>query len=387
VKMKTIIQLTVLIVALGAMVGTAHYFATRTGAVEARATVDPSTVKIEEAPDTNVIEVDQPDRFKLVPVTERPAEDQLHVTGSISPDVSRTVPVISMASGRVVDIAARLGDQVSKGQRLLTISSPDLAGAFSDYQKFVADETLARRQLERSQLLYARGAIAEKDLQVAEDADQKAKVDLSTAAERVRILGGDVNHPSSLLEVFAPVSGVIVEQNVTGSAGVKSLDNSPNLFTIADLSRVWVLCDVYENDLSRVHLGQIAQVRLNAYPDRVFRASISNIGQVLDANTRTAKVRLEVANPNGLMRPNMFGTITFFWPGRNRPVVPASAVLRLHDKSWVFVMDGPNRFRRLEVQVGSIFPDRMQEIIAGVKPGDEVVQNALALSSTAESNR
>ena len=363
--------------------GAIYYYTSRTPNVQARMVVDPASVKIEEAPDTNLVQVDRPQDFKLVQVTARTVQDQLNVTGAVVPDVNRTVPVVSMASGRVVDIKARLGDSVNKGQPLLTIHSPDLAAAFSDYQKFFADEILSRRQLERAQLLYSRGAIAQKEVQVAEDAEQKAKVDVSTAAERIRIFGGDVNHPTALVEIHAPARGVIVEQNITGAGGVKSLDNSPNLFTIADLSRVWVLCDVYENQLAGIQLGQRAEVRLNAYPVRLFHASISNIGHVLDANTRTAKVRLEIDNPNDLLRPNMFGTITFFSPRRSRAVIPTSAVLRLHDRSWVFVADSPNRFRRQEVQLGSVLPERMQEVIAGVGSGDQVVENALALSSAA----
>ena len=186
----------------------------------------------------------------------------------VAPDVSRNVPVVSLTGGRVVEVRARLGDEVQKGQLLLTVTSPDMSGAISDYQKFQADENLARTQLERSQILYSHGAVAQKDLQVAEDAYAKARVDTRTAAQRIEILGGDLNHLVPLVEIRAPVSGTIIEQNVTNAAGVKSLDNSPNLFTIADLSHVWVLCDVYENNLSQVHLGDKASVQLNAYPDR-----------------------------------------------------------------------------------------------------------------------
>jgi cobalt-zinc-cadmium efflux system membrane fusion protein len=349
------------------------------------AVVDQSQVKVEEAPDTNIIEVERPADFQLVAVSDQQVQDQLHVAGSVTPDVSRTVPVVSMASGRVVEIKARLGDQVKKGQPLLTLNSSDLAAAFSDYQKFGADEVLAKRQLERSQFLYSHGAIAQRDLEAAEDADKKAKVDTATAAERIRLLGGEISHPTSLIELVAPISGVIVEQNVTGAAGVKSLDNSPNLFTIADLSTVWVLGDVYENDLAKVRLGQPAEVRFNAFPDRVFRGRVSNIGQILDANTRAAHVRLEIDNASGILRPNMFGTVTFFAPGKLTPAVPAAAVLRLHDKSWVFVPSGTNRFKRQEVQPGVVLPGGMQEILSGVKSGDRVVGNALALSTTVES--
>src|SRR6202011_4488933 len=185
---------------------------------------------------------------------------------------------------------------------------PDMSGAISDYQKFVADERLARTQLERAQLLYDKGAVAQKDLQVAEDTEQKATVDLQTAAQRIRILGGDINHLTPLIEIRAPVSGTLIEQNVTASGGVKSLDNSPNLFTIADLSRVWVLCDVYENNLQQVKAGDHATVRLNAYPDRPLTARVSNISRVLDTAPRTAKVRLQRENRAGTPRPGLFRT-------------------------------------------------------------------------------
>ena len=115
------------------------------------------------------------------------------------------------------------------------------------------------------------------------------------------MLGADPDHPSALIDIAAPVSGVITEQNVTAAAGVKTLDNSPNLFTISDLSNVWILCDVYENDLPNVRLGEYADIHLNAYPNLVLKGRISNISPILDPNIRTAKVRLEVPNP-GMLR-------------------------------------------------------------------------------------
>ena len=272
-----------------------------------------------------------------------------------------------------------------KGQVLLRINSPDVALAFSDYEKFRADELLARRQLERSQLLFAKGAIAKKDLETAEDAEQKAKVDLETAAERIRILGADLNHPSPIVEVRAPSSGTIIEQNVTGGTGVRSMDSSPNLFTIADLSRVWVLCDVYENNLAQVRLGDLVEVRLNAFPDREFRGRVSNISRVLDPTTRTAKVRLELDNSSRLMRAGMFATATFRSQTEQlRTVVPVTAVLRLHDKDWVFKPEGGPRFRRLEIQAGRVFSDGLQEVVSGLASGDKIVANALQFSNAAE---
>jgi membrane fusion protein, heavy metal efflux system len=199
----------------------------------------------------------------------------------------------------------------------------------------------------------------------------------------LRVMGGDINHPSAIVDIHAPVSGVITDQQVTNAAGVAGL-GAPNPMTISDLSNVWILCDVYENDLPNVHLGDTAEVRLNAYPDKVFTGRIGNIGRVLDPTIRTAKVRIEVKNP-GLMRVGMFVTATFqTLKQETRTVVPATAILHLHDRDWVYVPAGGKKFKRVEVVSGKMSSGNMQEILSGLKPGDQVVQNALALQNTAE---
>jgi cobalt-zinc-cadmium efflux system membrane fusion protein len=199
------------------------------------------------------------------------------------------------------------------------------------------------------------------------------------------VLGGDVNHPSVLLPVRAPISGAIVEQNTTGGTGVKSLDNSPNLFTIADLSTVWVLCDVYQDLLARVHVGDTALITINGYLGQEFTGKIVNISEVLDPATRTAKVRIELPNPKGEFRAGMFVTATF----RSRQpveriVVPASAVVHFHDKDWVFVPAGGDKFRRVVIQLGPETGSGMQTVVAGLQPTDKVVTNALQLSTASE---
>jgi len=239
-------------------------------------------------------------------------------------------------------------------------------------------------QLNRAKLLYEKGAIAQKDLEVAEDADAKAKVTVETTAEKLRILGAGMNQPSSVVDIFAPVSGVITEQNVTASAGVKTLDNSPNLFTIADLSHVWINCDVYENQLPVVHIGEFADIHLNAYPNRILKGRIANIGPVLDPNIRTAKVRLELENP-GMLRFGMFVTATFHGLDWHRnATVPATAVLHLHDRDWVYVPIEGGSFQRVEVVGGEMLPNNMQEIVSGIKPGQRVVSRALVFQNTTE---
>jgi len=191
----------------------------------ARSKTDPAAgTKVETKTDPNVFTLPHPEEFPLVEVQLRKVADELHVNGVIAPDVNRTVPVVSLAGGRVVEIKTRLGDYVNKGQTLLLINSPDLSQAFSDYQKFKADEQLAAKQLARAQLLYDKGAIALADLETAQDSDAKAKVDVQTAAQRIKVLGGNINNPSPLLPVIAPISGTIVDQQITGGTGVKSLD-------------------------------------------------------------------------------------------------------------------------------------------------------------------
>jgi len=344
----------------------------------------PPPTTIEQEQDVSVVRVSHPEQFPLVVAKPHNTAPELNVTGVVSADVSRSVPVISLASGRVVDIRARLGDEVKKGQLLMRVQSADISGAFSDYQKAMADEVLAHAQFDRSQLLYDKGAVAKKDLEVAQDALDKAKVDVETAAEHLRVLGVDSNHPSAIVDIFAPVSGVIIEQNVTTAAGVKTLDNSPNLFTIADLTEIWIICDVYENDLANVRLGEFAEVRLNAHPGRVFQGRISNIGPILDPSIRTAKVRLQMHNP-GLMRIGMFVTATFRgMKTEMRAAVPASAVLHLHDRDWVYVPAGGQKFQRVGVVGGVMLAGNMQEIVSGIQPGQQVVANALVLQNTVE---
>jgi len=339
--------------------------------------------KAEITVDPNLYTVEHPELFKLVTAETQELPTILAANGSVTPDVNRTIHVTSQGSGRVVDLKVRLGDFVNKGQVMLSIHSADLAAAFSDYRKAEADERLAKKALDRAQLLHSHGALAEKDLEQSQDAEEKAQLDVQNTEQHVRILGGDPAHPSSLIKLRSPVAGSIVEQNVAGFEGIKSLDNSPSLFTIADLTEVWVLCDIYENNLGEVHVGDAAELRLNAYPDRVYHGKVVDISRVLDPNTRSAKVRVVLSNRDGSLRPGMYSVATFrSRKSQSRVVVPSTAVMRLQDKDWVFRKDAAQRFRRVEVHTLGAGSDGMQQIHDGVKAGDELVANALEFSSS-----
>jgi cobalt-zinc-cadmium efflux system membrane fusion protein len=346
----------------------------------------PPPVQVESEGGVSLITVDHPERFPLVAATQYESTSTLNVTGTVNPDVSRTIPVISIASGRVVSIRTQLGAFVTKGQLLMEVQSTDISNAFDQYLKAVNDERLARVQYERAKILYDKGAIAKSQLEIAENAEQDAQTDLKAAEQLLVVLGVDKDHPSLTVKVYSPATGVVIAQNVTNAAATGvNLAGSATAFTIADLSQVWVICDVYENDLPMVHVGDKAEIRLNAYPDRVITGTISEIDAILDPSIRTAKVRIQVPNPDHIMRVGMFATATFH--GR-RPqqhmAVPASAVLHLHDRDWVYLPADGGKFKRVGVVAGAMLPDKKQEIISGLAPGQQVVTNALELQNSVE---
>ena len=357
----------------------------------------PAPITVEPDLDANNFKVDHPERFPLATVGEHIAAPELNVTGVVNPDVSKQVPVPSLATGRIVEIDARLGDEVKKGQLLFKVRSADIANAFSNYRQAAKNEQLAvdnehltKIQLDRATLLFEHGAIPKSGLEIAQNAEvgtqtalDDARIVTETAKEQLGLLGADPDHPTGIVQVFAPVPGTITDQEITDQSAVQSY-TPPNPFTISDLSHVWIICDVWENNMSQVHLGEYADIHLVAYPDRVLKGKISNILPIIDPNIRTAKVRLQVDNP-GLMRLGMFVTATFHGETlEKRATVPSTAILHLHDREWVYAPLGNGRFRREEVTAGNMLPGNLQEIVRGVKKGDQVVTSALVFQNTVE---
>jgi cobalt-zinc-cadmium efflux system membrane fusion protein len=333
--------------------------------------------------DPNNFKVDHPERFPLATAGERLAAPELNVTGVVSPDVSRQVPVPSLASGKIAEIDMRLGDEVKKGQLLFKVHSTDVSGAFSDYRQAVKNEELTKLQINRAKLLFEDGAIPKSALEAAQNAEDDAQIILETAKEHLHLLGSDPDHPTGIVDVYAPVAGVITDQQISISSGVQAL-TPPNPFTISDISHVWIVCDVYENDMAQVHVGEYADIHLAAYPNRVLKARISNILPIVDPSIRTAKVRLELENP-GLMRIGMFVTATFHGQtAQRRATVPATAILHLHDRQWVYMPIDTGHFRRVEVVAGDMLPGGMQEVLRGLQSGDRVITNALVFQDTVE---
>ena len=262
----------------------------------------PPQTKVEHEEDVNLVQTDHPEQFPLVAATEY-SVDVADCRDGIG-DAGR----VAHRAGGFAGDGTRGGDQGAPRRHgeegadcCCVVQSADMSAAFSDYRKAVADEKLANTQIERAKLLYDKGAISLNDMQVAEDTEDKAKVDVENTTEHLKVLGGNIDHPAAVVDIVAPISGVITDQQVTNAAGIQGL-GSPNPFTISDLSTCGFVCDVYENDLPNVHVGETAEIRLNAYPGKVLTGRISNVSPVLDPTIRTAKVRIEVANPGNSAR-------------------------------------------------------------------------------------
>jgi len=337
--------------------------------------------------DTSLVQVDKPERFPIVRSTTQQVVSTVNVTGSINPDVSREIPVLSLANGRVIALHVRLGDIVQKGQLVMEVQSPDVTSAFDTYLKTVHDEHLTKITLDRDQLLYSKGAIPQTQVETAQTAEDDANTDLTAAEQQLKILGVDKDHPSDTVKIYAPATGVVISQNVTaaGAAGITFAGAAGSL-VIADLAHVWFICDVYENDLTQVRMGQHADIHLNAFPGKAFPGTISDIGAILDPSIRTAKVRIEIQNPNRQLRIGLFGNATL---SAGHPdtvvVIPADAALQLHDHTFVFFpTNTPGSFRRVEIKTGRTLDGNKLEVLSGLSEGQQVVANALDLQNTAD---
>lgn len=362
-------------------------FMTMSGCKSARQSGDgaPPKSRVVTNGDMSLVAIDKPDQFPLVAAASYDFAPTLTATGSVFPDISREIPVISLVSGRVVDIKVRLDDHVRKGQLLLKVQSPDSSSSYNQYIKAVNDEHMNNKAYIRAEDLFKHGAVSMAMLEQAEDAEKDSLADVKAAEELLNTLGIDKNHPSPIVPVYSPISGTIVSQNVTNAAAAGvTYSGSATAFTVADLSVVWIICDVWENDIPKLALGQAAHIKLEAYPEQPLTGRISDIGPVLDPQLRTAKVRIEVANPHELLKLGMFVNATFSASREQHFVtVPAPSVLHLHDRDWVFIPAGDSKFRRVEVKAGQIVGDR-QVLLSGIQAGQQVVSNVLQLETTLE---
>ena len=335
---------------------------------------------IEESPSGTLIRI-KPSvaaHFQLVQARTMEMAHHFSAPGVVASDISRTVTVYSLADGFAVQVPVELGDKVREGQLLAVVNSPDLAKAISTYQTDKAEKTLREKELEREKDLFQHGAAPRVAVQTAQFAEQHTQIELNAAARQIQLLGGSPNSPSVLVKVRAPISGTIIKQNISRGEAVQH----SYLFKIANLSRVWVLCSIYENDLPRVRVGDLATVTLAAYPNLKLRGQISNISRVLNPSTRTAQVRVVLSNPQRLLLPGMFATARFTSTRRTlHVIVPTVSLFHLHDQFWVFRPVKAGLYRRVPVSVGSIESPGWQDVTHGVRAGQKIVANSMAFAA------
>lgn len=323
--------------------------------------------------------------IRTVTVAKTPIGEYLELPAHIEADPTRVVRVYAPAGGRIVEMKVRPWDRVAKGQDVAIIESSDLSRAVADYQKAAADYRVKQAQLARSQDLLSHGAVAIKDYQQAEADARAARAELDAAREQVRVLGMDPDHASAELKVVAPRTGVILDVGAAPGEYSNALAAPQPLCTIADLSTVWAVGDIYEKDLRAAKAGEAAEVTLNAYPGQNWNGRVSVISDAVDPSTRTLHVRVVLANHGTQLKPSMFGTIRLLRSSRTGIVVPTTAVIHEGSEAYVFVGEGRGRYQRRAVQLGRAV-DGSVEITEGLKVGEVIVaQGALLLRAAATS--
>jgi cobalt-zinc-cadmium efflux system membrane fusion protein len=315
----------------------------------------------------------------IVELSTRPLLDP--VTGTVTYDETRTVRVSSPISGRVTANIARLGARLKAGETLATLDSPDLGQAQSDYIRAQADQNLAERTFNRQQELFDHGVAPRKDFDQAQDDVQRARGEAERARLKLANLGVKGSNTDNRFALLAPIAGEVTERNINPGMEVRP-DLPAPLFVLSDLSHLWVLMDVFEKDIGLIHVGQQVLVRVQAYPDRTFPATIDYISRVVDENTRTVKVRCVLPNPDKKLLPSMYASVEVrSGPNDQGIVIPLGSLFTEGESDWVFVAIDNDHYLKRPVKVGLRQKDEAV-ITAGLKPGERLVVHGALLLRT-----
>jgi membrane fusion protein, heavy metal efflux system len=311
-------------------------------------------------------------RLTVLAAPAEPRSAIIRAPGIVESDPARTVTVLPPGTGRVHELKVALGDHVQRGQVLATIDSPDLAQAYDDNDKAASAAVVAAKNLAYQVAQFKIGAAAQKDLDAARDANNQAVAEYTRTREHLRAMGGppDARGDARLLTVRAPVAGSVT--SLTSAPGATINDDTQPIMSIADLSVVWVTALVAEEDVANVTRNQDAQVTVNAYPGKVLHGKVLFVSDVLEPDSRRDKTRIAFPNPDALLKPNMFATVTLHGPQLQRVVLPSSALLMNNDRTSVFVATAPWTFERRSVE--PLLEESSQVTIAsGLKAGEQVV--------------
>lgn len=329
-------------------------------------------------------------KIELQTLGEHDVDDTILTSGTVALEDARTGHVFSPVTGRVVRIVAGLGTQVKKGEPLAVIESPDIGNAVSDVHKAEADTIAAEHDVKRKKALYEAKAGSLADLEAATDTFRKAKAELERARAKEYLLRvGNADVVTQTFSLSAPVDGEVLLRNVSPGMEVQGLysgGSSVELFTIGSVDKVWVLGDLYEMDMARVHVGTPASVTVVAYPGKQFVGTVDWVTGSLDPSTRTAKVRCTFDNPDHLLRPQMYATVHISVDRERALAIPRNALLRLGEEKVVFIAvgegEGRVRFQRVVVEVDEGEASPWLVVKKGLTPGQKLVVNGAILLSS-----
>jgi membrane fusion protein, heavy metal efflux system len=323
-----------------------------------------------------------------VPMTEHDIDDVLVASGGVSFDEARVAHITSPVSGRVVRIDGALGEHIKKGQILALIRSPDLGDATADLAKAEAERMATEHSFSRAKVLREGGGASDASVEQAQDAWRIAQAELERAQEKVALLhaGQGVSENYALT---SPIEGTVLARTVTPGfeiQGTYSGGSLPDLFTVGDLDDVWVFANIYEKDLARVHAGEHVTVSVTGVPQR-FEGQVDYVADMLDPQTRTARLRCTIPNPEHRLEPEMYGTIRVSVAPIQAMAVPRTAVMHLAEQSLVFVdrgaaPDGRTRYERLPVVVDESGDTPYIPVEHGLERGDRVVTTGADALST-----
>ena len=308
----------------------------------------------------------------------RTVSPEFTIPASVQPDPVRVVHVFAPVSGRLVSLNVKLGDQVRAGQSIATVQSSDAASALSDYEKAKAQADRSQSALRRATVLYEHEVIATKDMEDAKAQAASDQSDLARSRERLQLLGLNEQKQSDKVSVVTPRSGVVTETTSAPGEFSKSLDASNPLATIADLSSVWIVGNVYERDLALVPSNAPVRITIDAYPTEIWKGTVSKVGDIVDPATRTVKVRVVLNNAVRKLKPDMFATIHLSRPGTRMAVIPSTALLHEQNEAFVILQTAPGKFTRRVVEVEQTSPQETL-VRAGLQPGDVVVTSGAEL--------
>ena len=328
-------------------------------------------------------------KIEIQVATEHDVDDTILTSGRVTLDDLRAGHVFSPVTGRVVKISAQLGQHVKKGDALAVIESPDIGNAVSDVHKAEADLIAAEHDYKRKKDLFEQKAGSAADLETAEDNWRRAKAELERARQKAYLLrAGNVDSVTQSYTLSSPIDGEVLLRNINPGIEVQgqySGGATQELFTIGELDRVWVLADLYEMDLARVHVGSPAQVTVVAYKGKVFTGQVDWVSGMLDPTTRTAKVRCTFDNPDKFLRPEMYSTVQISVDQKRALAIPRSSLLRLGEYKVVFVEvgegEGRARFERVPVEVDEGESSPWLEVKHGLEPGQKIVVSGAILLS------